>query len=62
MNKGTLSQFLKGNTTHRFPKIVTLAVTSCVLVTMITIDASASSFAQGDPSNRTNLESTLTRQ
>ena len=60
MNKGTLSQFFKGNTTHRFPKIMTLAVTSCVLVTMITIDASASSFAQGDPSNRTNLESTLT--
>jgi len=59
MDKGTLKQFLKGNTTHRFPKIVTLAVTSCVLVTMITIDASASNYAQGNPSNRTNLESTL---
>jgi hypothetical protein len=42
MNKGTLIQFLKGNTTHRFPKLVTLAVASSVLVTMVTIDASAS--------------------
>jgi hypothetical protein len=60
MNKGQLSQFFKGNTTHRIRKIMTLAVTSFVLVTMITIDASASSFAQGNRSNRANLESTLT--
>jgi beta-glucanase (GH16 family) len=55
-----LNQFFKGNTTPYFPKIMTLAVTSCVLVAMITIDASASGYSQGDASNRTNLESTLT--
>jgi len=42
MDKGTLKQFVKGNTSHRLSKIVTLAVTSGVLVMMITIDASAS--------------------
>src|ERR1019366_4086608 len=56
----TLNQFFKGNTTPHFPKIMTLAVTSCVLVAMITIDASASGYSQGDASNRTNVESTLT--
>src|ERR1035437_8243590 len=55
-----LNQFFKGNTTPHFPKIMTLAVTSCVLVAMITIDASSSGYSQGDASNRTNLESTLT--
>src|ERR1039458_3560860 len=56
----TLNQFFKGNTTPHLPKIMTLAVTSCVLVAMITIDASASGYSQGDASNRTNVESTLT--
>jgi beta-glucanase (GH16 family) len=56
----TLNQFFKGNTTSHFPKIMTLAITSCVLVAMITIDASASGYSQGDASNRTNVESTLT--
>ena len=47
MNKGTVREFIKSATTHRVPKLVTLAVTSCVLVGMITIDASASIFGQG---------------
>src|ERR1019366_7324693 len=42
MYKGSFKQFIKDNASHRIPKIMTLAVTSCVLVTMITIDASAS--------------------
>jgi len=42
MNKGTITKFVKGETTHRFLKGVTLAVTSFALVAMITIDASAS--------------------
>jgi len=42
MNKGTITRFVKGDTTHRFLKGVTLAVTSFALVAMITIDASAS--------------------
>ena len=46
MNKGKVIQFLKGNTTHRFPKIMTLAVASSVLVTMVTIDASATTREQ----------------
>jgi beta-mannanase len=40
--KGSLKHYVKGNTSHRLLTIVTLAVTSCVLVTMTTIDASAS--------------------
>ncbi len=42
MNKGTITKFVKGETTHRFLKGVTLAVTSFALVAMITVDASAS--------------------
>jgi hypothetical protein len=42
MNKGLLTQFVKGNTAHRFSKVVALAVSSCALVAMIGIDASAS--------------------
>jgi hypothetical protein len=42
MYKGTLKNFLFTKTTHRISKIVTLAVSSCLLVTMISIDASAS--------------------
>jgi hypothetical protein len=42
MNKGSITQFVKGNTTHRFPKVVALAVSSCALVAMVAIDASAS--------------------
>jgi beta-glucanase (GH16 family) len=47
MDKGSFNNFIKGNTAHRFPKVVfpkvvTLAVSSCLLVGMIAIDASAS--------------------
>lgn len=47
MNKGTITQFVKGKTAHRFPKVVTLAISSCVLVSMVAIDASASPNANG---------------
>ena len=60
MSKGTLNRLPRGNATHRFPRIVTLAVTSCLLVTMITVDASASNSGRGTfATNRLNLESTL---
>jgi hypothetical protein len=58
MSRGTLNQLLRDNTTHRFPKIVALAVTSCFLVTMITIDASASSGGQmmaADPNGMASI-------
>ena len=42
MDKGSFKKFISGNTAHRFPKMVTLGVTSCLLVGMIGIDASAS--------------------
>ncbi len=42
MNKGSLTQLLHGQTLHRVPKLATLAVSCCVLVAMVTIDASAS--------------------
>jgi hypothetical protein len=42
MNKGSFTQFVKGKTAHRFPKVATLAISSCVLVAMVAIDASAS--------------------
>jgi len=66
MNKGSFKQFLRGNTAHRFPKIVTLAVTSSVLVAMIAVDASASSNGQGSTgqgstaSNSAYVTTTLT--
>jgi hypothetical protein len=57
---GTLNRFLSGNTSHRYPKIVTLAVTSCLLITMITIDASASGSGRGTLATKPlNFESTL---
>jgi hypothetical protein len=63
MSKGALNKFLRGNTTHRLFKIVTFAVTSCVLVTMITFDASASSGGRGTVAiNQLNLESTRLRE
>jgi len=59
VNKGTLHQFFKGKSTHRIPKIMTLAVTSCLLVTMITLDASASSHHLAKASKLSSSESTL---
>src|SRR5665213_382005 len=44
MHKGTLKNLFHAKTTHRIPKIVTLAVSSCLLVTMVSIDASASTY------------------
>ena len=35
-------QFLRGKTAHRVPKLITLAVTSSVLVAMVSLEASAS--------------------
>ena len=61
MCKGLFKQFIKGNASHRIPKIMTLAVTSCVLVTMITIDASASGNPHSiDSQLRAHENSTLT--
>jgi hypothetical protein len=45
MNNNAFRQFLKGQTVHRSTKLVALAVSSCMLVTMIAIDASASASA-----------------
>ena len=42
MDKGTLKKIITTNTPHRIPKIATLAVTTCMLVAMVAIDASAS--------------------
>jgi hypothetical protein len=42
MNKGSITKFLKGQTAHRAPKFAALAVSCCVLVAMVAIDASAS--------------------
>jgi hypothetical protein len=44
MRKGSfnIKNFIFAKTTHRLPKIMTLALSSCLLVAMINIDASAS--------------------
>jgi beta-mannanase len=43
MTKGSFTQFVKGETAHRFAKVAALAISSCMLVAMIAVDASASS-------------------
>jgi hypothetical protein len=43
MRKGSYKNIFLGKTKHRLTKVSTLALASCVLLTMITIDASASS-------------------
>lgn len=43
MRKGSYKNIFLGKTRHRLTKVSTLALASCVLLTMITIDASASS-------------------
>jgi beta-mannanase len=50
MDKGTLKNFFLAKTTHRIPKILTLAVSSSLLVALVNIDASAS--AVGHDSSR----------
>jgi beta-glucanase (GH16 family) len=42
MDKGSLKKIFTTQTTHRIPKVATLAVTTCMLVAMVAIDASAS--------------------
>src|ERR1022692_1261671 len=46
MDKGKLNEiFFRGQTTHRIPKLLTLAVTSCVFFAMVSLDATASTSA-----------------
>jgi len=60
MNKGSLKKLLTDKTTHRVPKVATLALTTCVLVTMIALDASASPNSLTTLINRpTNVASTF---
>jgi hypothetical protein len=42
MHKGTHKNLLHAKTTHRIPKIVTLGISSCLLVAIVSVDASAS--------------------
>jgi len=60
MYKGSLKNFFLAKTTHRIPKILTLAISSSVLVAMVNIDASASAFGGRDSSAvRTDVVLTL---
>ena len=51
MYKGSLKNFFLAKTTHRIRKLLTLAVSASLLVTMVTIDASASALV----SRKSNL-------
>jgi hypothetical protein len=42
MNKGKINQLFQSPATYRIPKLVTLVVTSCTLLAMVSLDASAS--------------------
>ena len=60
MYKGTFKNFFLAKTTHRLPKVITLAVSSCLLVAMVSIDASASGFGSRDSNSaRSDVVSTL---
>lgn len=59
MNKGSFNKILKGNATHRIPKIGALALTTCVLVAMVNIDASASYKQANATSARSSVVLTL---
>src|ERR1035437_1018280 len=48
MCKGSFKNFFLAKTTRRLPKIVTLAVSSCLLVALVNIDASASTVGGRD--------------
>jgi glycosyl hydrolase family 26 len=48
MYKASLKNFLLAKTSHRLPKLLTLALSSCVLVALVNIDASASAFGGRD--------------
>jgi hypothetical protein len=61
MYKGSLKNFFLAKTSHRIPKILTLAISSCVLMAMVNIDASASAFGGRDSNAvRTDVVLTLT--
>ena len=51
MYKGTLKKFFLAKTTHRLPKLVTLAVSSSLLVAMVNIDAAASPRIERNPNS-----------
>ena len=60
MNKGSYRNFFVSKTTHRLAKISTLVASSCVLLAMINIDASASSVgSRGSTAVRTNADLAL---
>jgi hypothetical protein len=60
MDKGTLNQiFFRGQTAYRIPKLVTLAVTSCVFLAMISIDASAATSAATSAQDNPNTQLVL---
>src|ERR1035437_4764751 len=60
MYKGSFKNFFLAKTTHRLPKVITLAVSSCLLVGMVSIDASASGFGSRDSNSaRSDVVSTL---
>src|ERR1700677_4591337 len=59
MYKGSLQNFFLAKTTHRIPKLITLALSCSVLVALVTIDASASAFG-GRDSNAVRTDVVLT--
>lgn len=60
MEKGNFKDFIKGKTAHRVPKLATLAVTATVLIALINIDASASSFSHLNGGSRSTGTATST--
>ena len=59
MYKSSFKNFFLAKTTNRIPKILTLAISSCVLVALVGIDASASAFG-GRDSNSVRSDVVLT--
>src|ERR1700691_5534395 len=59
MNKGSIKNQFLGQTAHRAPKLVALALSSCVLVTMVAIDASASPSLDAHAQARAQAHSVL---
>src|ERR1035437_5302427 len=60
MYKGSFKNFFLAKTTHRLPKVIAVAVSSCLLVAMVSIDASASGFGSRDSNSvRSDVVSTL---
>jgi hypothetical protein len=55
MYTGTIKDFFSAKTAHRFPKLVTLGVATSLLVSMVTIDASASSAYVGRNANSPSI-------